>query len=139
MEWRVPITVEDQTAFNEGMLIDKYREGRDTPAPYVAPAPAPVSEVKQDFEIKPRHIKAVAFLGGGLAIGYSVAAFVATYAVEIGAAVGAVALVGVLVSGLKKSEHGAKRTYSEPPPGGSGEWEWYQEQRQGWRRKTNNN
>lgn len=134
MEWRVPITVEEQTAFNEGLEIERYRAGRDTPAPYIPPDPAP--EVKQDFEIQPRHVKAVAFIGGGLAIGYSVVAFVAAYAVEIGAVVGFVALVGLVVSGLKRSESGANKAHTEPPPGGSGEWEFYQRQEQGWRQRT---
>lgn len=105
MEWIVPKTESEIQAFNEGLEIERYRAARDTPAPYIPPAPAP--EAKQDFEIQPRHVKAVAFLGGGLAIGYSVVAFVAAYAVEIGAVVGVVALVGVVVSGLKRSESGA--------------------------------
>lgn len=133
-QWRIPITQTEIQAFNEGMEIERYRAARDTPAPYIPPTPA--TEAKQDFEIQPRHVKAVAFLGGGLAIGYSVVAFVAAYAVEIGAAVGVVALVGVVVSGLKKSEHGVNETHSEPPPGGSGEWEFYQRQEQGWRQRT---
>jgi hypothetical protein len=106
-QWRIPINETEIQAFNEGLEIERYRERRDTPAPYIPPTPAQAPEAKQDFEIQPRHVKAVAFLGGGLAIGYSVIAFVAAYAVEIGAVVGVVALVGVVISGLKKSEHGA--------------------------------
>ena len=106
MEWRVPTTPHEIQAFNEGLELERYRAGRDTPAPYVPPAPAPVEQA-QELTIQPRYIKAVAFAGGGLALCYSVVAFVAAYCVQIGAVAGAVALIGIVVSGLRKSESGA--------------------------------
>lgn len=101
-----PTTPQEIQAFNEGLEIERYRAGRDTPAPYIPPAPAPV-EQSQELTIQPRYIKAVAYAGGGLAVCYSVVAFVAAYAVQIGAVVGVVTLVGIVVSGLRKSEPGA--------------------------------
>lgn len=103
-QWNYPLTTQDQTAFNEGLLIEQYRQGRDTPAPYVAPPPDHLQEASTAPIIQPRYIKAVAFAGGGLALCYSVVAFVAAYAVHIGAVAGAVALIGIVVSGLRKGE-----------------------------------
>lgn len=105
-QWMTPTTPQEIQAFNEGLEIERYRAARDTPAPYVAPSPAPDDQPK-DMTIQPRYIKAVAYAGGGLAVAYSVVAFVAAYAVQIGAVVGAVALVGLVVSGLMESESGA--------------------------------
>lgn len=102
-QWRTPITHTEIQAFNEGLEIERYRAGRDTPAPYIPPTPAPVEQA-HGLTIHPRYIKAVAYAGGGLAVCYSVVAFVAAYAVQIGAVVGAVALIGAVVSGLKKSD-----------------------------------
>ena len=105
-QWMTPTTPQEIQAFNEGLELERYRAGRDAPAPYVPPAPAPVEQA-QGLTIQPRYIKAVAFAGGGLALCYSVVAFVAAYAVHIGAVAGAVALIGIVVSGLRKSESGA--------------------------------
>lgn len=105
-QWNYPLTNQEQEAFNEGLEIERYRAGRDTPAPYIPPTPAPVEQA-HGLTIHPRYIKAVAYAGGGLAVCYSVVAFVAAYAVQIGAVAGAVALIGAVVSGLKKSDSGA--------------------------------
>ena len=102
-QWITPTTPHEIQAFNEGLELERYRAGRDAPAPYVPPAPAPVEQA-QELTIQPRYIKAVAFAGGGLALCYSVVAFVAAYAVHIGAVAGAVALIGIVVSGLRKGE-----------------------------------
>lgn len=105
-QWTPPTTHQEIQAFNEGLELERYRAGRDTPAPYVAPHPAPADR-PEELTISPRYIKAVAYAGGGLAVCYSVVAFVAAYAVQIGAVAGAVALIGAVVSGLKKSDSGA--------------------------------
>lgn len=105
-QWTPPTTHKEIQAFNEGLELERYRAERDTPAPYVAPHPAPVEQPKE-LTIQPRYIKAVAYAGGGLAVCYSVVAFVAAYAVQIGAVAGAVTLIGIVVSGLRKSERGA--------------------------------
>jgi hypothetical protein len=105
-QWMTPTTHQEIQAFNEGLELERYRAERDTPAPYVAPHPAQMEQPKE-LTIQPRYIKAVAYAGGGLAVCYSVVAFVAAYAVQIGAVAGAVALIGAVVSGLKKSDSGA--------------------------------
>lgn len=102
-QWIPPTTPHEIQAFNEGLELERYRAGRDTPSPYITPAPAPVEQL-QDLTIQPRYIKAVAYAGGGLALCYSVVAFVAAYAIHIGAVAGAVALIGIVVSGLREGE-----------------------------------
>ena len=118
---------------------EEYLLGRDTPAPYTPPPPAPAEQPKVfDYQMK----------RAGAAIGFTTVCGIALIAAEQGAFTAAAAVlanvlawgagIGVVVVILrtafswKPEKH---ETVSQPPPGGSGEWEFYQEQRQGWRRK----
>ena len=122
---------------------EKYLLGRDTPAPYVEPmgevAPSPsAGEVATNIVVAlaPPVVGIVA-VGAFVWVVVSVAAmavgaamaFVSANAVWIGGGVFAVASIALSFFGVKSSKP------EGPPPGNSGEWEFYQEQRQGWRKK----
>lgn len=138
-----PATPGQHDAFNEGML-HAYYEGRDAVRPYTppaaqpeqypTPAPAQVGEV----------VKVAATLGGVAAVGYiaavtvtavagAVVAFVEANAVIIGGA-GAAIVVGLLsLFAWSNRDRGEQAGAGGPPPGGN--WEFYQRQEQGWRKR----
>lgn len=146
MEWRVPTNETEIQAFNEGLEIERYREGRDTPAPYIAPPPAPEQVAPQPFPHRKVAI-AVGYVAGSavvvtgvVAVCKAVVTGIAAFAAANAATIGGVAVAGFVValvaSGLAKGEHGANKTHSGPPPNEDEGWEFYQEQRQGWRKKS---
>lgn len=123
---------------------EKYLLGRDTPAQYVEPRrevePSPsAGEVATNIVVAlaPPVVGIVA-VGAFVWVVVSVAAmavgaamaFVSANAVYIGGGVFAVAAIALSLFGVKSSKP------EGPPPGNSGEWEFYQEQRQGWRKKV---
>ena len=123
---------------------EQYRIGRDTPAPYVEPrievAPSPsAGEVATNIVVAlaPPVVGIVA-VGAFVWVVVSVAAmavgaamaFVSANAVYIGGGVFAVSAIAVSFFAVKSGKQ------TSPPPGDSGEWEFYQEQRQGWRKKV---
>ena len=118
---------------------EKYLLGRDAPAPYTPPPPAPSEQPKViDYQMK----------RAGAAIGFTTVCGIALIAAEQGAFTAAAAVlanvlawgagIGVVVVILrtafswKPEKH---ETVSQPPPGNSEEWEFYQRQEQGRRKK----
>ncbi len=135
------MTVHEQSSLTDGLESElaRYHAGRDTPAPYVAP-----KQVEQKpVDLKPTAIitaKVGIFAVGAtvvgsvcVAIASGITAFATAYAVEIGAVAAVVVVAALVIGGLLDS---GTRGNIEPPPGNSDEWEFYQEQRQGWRKKT---
>ena len=120
---------------------EAYRIGRDTPAPYVEPQKpsAPAEPPVFDYQMK-RFVAA-----GSVMTIFIVAIETATSGAAMAAAaiawqivLGALGIViGILAIRLTLSGITHKQeTNNQPPPGNSGEWEFYQEQRQGWRKKV---
>ena len=118
---------------------EKYILGRDTPAPYTPPPPAPVEEPKAiNYQMK-RFAFGSAVFGGTFCAcaaasqgAFTAAAAVLANVLAWGAGIGVVVVILRTAFSWKPSK---QETTNQPPPGGSGEWEFYQEQRQGWRRK----
>lgn len=119
---------------------EAYRIGRDTPAPYVEPQKpsAPAEPPVFDYQMK-RFAAA-----GSVMTVFIVAIETATSGAAMAAAaiawqivLGAMGIgIGILAIRLTLSGITHKQeTSNQPPPGNSGEWEFYQEQRQGWRKK----
>lgn len=143
-----PQTAQEQEALTRAIIetADRYREGRDTPAPYIAPPPAPEQVAPQPFPhrkvaIAAGYVAGTAIAATGVvavckAVVTGVAAFAAANAAVIGGVAVAGFVVALVVSGLGKSEHGANKTHSGPPPNEDECWELFQEQRQGWRKKS---
>lgn len=147
-QWRFPVTAEEQNDLTRALIetADRYREGRDTPAPYVAPPQAPEHVTPQPFPHRKVAI-AVGYVAGSAvavtgvvavckAVVTGIAAFAAANAAIIGGVAVAGFVVALVVSGLSKSEQGANKTHSWPTPNEDEGWEFYQEQRQGWRKKS---
>lgn len=140
LEWKPPTTSEDQDLLNAGLLseLDKYREGRDKVAPYVASIP--ISVQKRELPTLELVHRAVVISGvaGGVylagvvvvSVGSAVIAFVSANAAIIGGGALCFSLLFSFAFGLRGSDKGP----SSPPP--NDEYEFYQEQRQGWRKKT---
>ena len=138
-KWKLPISVEDEDGFTSGLIseTDKYLQGRDRPAKSAAPyiAPAPVSQVAPIDIVAP--VLKVAGAAGAVyvigafsvAIGAAVMTFVAANAAWFA---GGALVVGLSSALLVRGKESSKQT---PPPCDSGGSEFYQEQRQGWRKK----
>ena len=120
---------------------EAYRIGRDTPAPYVEPQKpsAPAEPPVFDYQMK-RFAAA-----GSVMTVFIVAIETATSGAAMAAAaiawqivLGAMGIgIGILAIRLTLSGITHKQeTSNQQPPGNSGEWEFYQEQRQGWRKKV---
>lgn len=140
LEWKPPTTSEDQDLLNAGLLseLDKYREGRDKVAPYVAPTPVSVQKREVPTLDLVRPVVVLSGVAGGIylagvvvvSIGSAVMAFVSSNAAMIGGGALCFSLLFSFAFGLRGSDKGPS---SQPP---NEEWEFYQEQRQGWRKKT---
>ena len=120
---------------------EAYRIGRDTPAPSVEPqkpaAPAEEPPVF-DYQMK-RFVAASSVIGGTISVCIAASQGALTAAVAIGGQVlavgGAAGIVWVILKAALAWKPSKQETSNQPPPGNSGEWEFYQEQRQGWRKK----
>lgn len=143
--WITPATPEQQNAMAEGMTsaLERYYQKRDYPAP-ASPAPAN-EQAPRPFPTRTA-VKVVAVTSGSAiavtgivatckAIAAGVAAFAASNAIEIGAVALCGVVVGVVVVSLGNGEQSANKTHSGPPPNEDEDWEFFQEQRQGWRKK----
>lgn len=145
--WITPHTSQEQDAFTAGMIAaDEYREGRDALAKRIAPA-LPVPEVSS-VEKFDKTVKALTMpvlrLTGLLAVvgvigGTAVAGVSAVFAVVAANALpvaGGIVAVTVAVLALAGANGGGEQKTSnqDAPPGDDGKWEYYQEQRQGWRK-----
>lgn len=118
-QWRLPVTAEEQNDLTRALIetADRYREGRDTPAPYIAPPPAPEQVAPQPFPhrkvaIAAGYVAGTAVVATGVvavckAVVTGIAAFAAANAATIGGVVVAGFVVALVVSGLGKSEQGA--------------------------------
>ncbi len=118
-QWRLPVTAEEQNDLTRALIetADRYREGRDTPAPYIAPPPAPEHEAPQPFPhrkvaIAAGYVAVTAVVATGVvavckAVVTGIAAFAAANAATIGGVAVAGFVVALVVSGLGKSEQGA--------------------------------
>lgn len=114
-----PQTAQEQEALTRAIMetADRYREGRDTPAPYIAPPPAPEQEAPQPFPHRKVAIAAGYVAGSAVAVTgvvavckavvTGVAAFAAANAATIGGVAVAGFVVALVVSGLAKGEQGA--------------------------------
>lgn len=137
--------------------IERYHEARDLPArktaqgvhaytepetptiePYKSPAHAIFALV---VALAPPVVGIVA-VGGVIwvvvaacaaAVG-AVTAFVSAYALPIGGGITALVFLVLLVFGAKAGSGGNTSNETPPPPNDGGKYEWYQEQRQGWRK-----
>lgn len=117
-QWRFPVTIEEQAALAEGMAAElaRYHKGRDTPAPYIAPPPAPEQVAPQPFPHRKVAIAAGYVAGsavvvtGVVAVCKAVVTGIAAFAAANAAVIGGVAVAGfvvaLVVSGLGKSEQG---------------------------------
>ena len=119
---------------------EKYLLGRDTPAPYVEPKKpaAPAEPPVFDYQMK-RFAAASSVIGGTISVCIAASQGAFTAAVAIGGQVlavgGAAGIVWVILKAALAWKPSKQETNNQPPPGNSGEWEFYQEQRQGWRKK----
>jgi len=117
-QWRLPVTAEEQNDLTRALIetADRYREGRDTPAPYIAPPPAPEQAAPHPFPHRKVAI-AVGYVAGSAvvvtgvvsvckAVVTGIAAFAAANAAVIGGVAVAGFVVALVVSGLAKGEHG---------------------------------
>ncbi len=136
-KWVPPTTTTDLQAFEAGLLseLDRYRQERDTPAKYVSPV--------TQSEVQPMQVGAIVRPVIALAGAAGAVYVMAVAAVSVGAVVASfvaanagIIVAGAVVAGLCSSLF--VRGGSEPEkvgPDNIGEWEYYQEQRQGWRKK----
>ena len=114
-----PQTAQEQEALTRAIMetADRYREGRNTPAPYIAPPPAHEQAAPQPFPhrkvaIAAGYVAGTAVVATGVvavckAVVTGVAAFAAANAAVIGGVAVAGFVVALVVSGLGKSEQGA--------------------------------
>ena len=145
--WITPNTLQEQDAFTAGMIeADEYRRQRDMPAKHIAPA-LPVPEVssvqKFDQTVKALTVTVLRLTGllaaigviGGTAVAGVSAVFAVVTANAVAVAGGILAVtVAVLAFAGAKGGGEQKTSNQDAPPGGDGKWEYYQEQRQGWRK-----
>lgn len=138
--------------------FERYREGRDLPAKKTAQRVQAYTEPTETQSIEPYKSPAHAIfalvvalappvvgivaVGGVLwivvaacaaAVG-AVTAFVSAYALPIGGGLTALVFLVLLVFGAKAGSGGKTNNEILPPPNDGGKYEWYQEQRQGWRK-----
>ena len=114
-----PQTAQEQEALTRALIetADRYREGRDTPAPYTATTPAPEQVAPQPFPHRKVAIAAGYVAGsavvvtGVVAVCKAVVTGIAAFAAANAAVIGGVAVAGfvvaLVVSGLSKSEQEA--------------------------------
>lgn len=117
--WITPATPDEQNALAKGMTsaLEQYYQKRDTPAPYIAPPPAPEQVAPKPFPhrkvaIAAGYVAGTAVVATGVvavckAVVTGVAAFAAANAAVIGGVAVAGFVVALVVSGLGKSEQGA--------------------------------
>jgi hypothetical protein len=127
--------------------LQRYHNGRDnkgTVAPYVAPTVSAESyrsaahDVSDLLVALAPGVAAISVVGGLVWVVVSVVsagvaavfAFVSANAIAIGGGIFGFAVLVVSAFGIRSAKE-----YSDPSGGNSGEWEYYQEQRQGWRKK----
>lgn len=135
-----PINSEEQELQAHG-LEEAYFRDRDKPAPYKPQAPSiPTSPDAVQTVInvaKPAAVASAAISGiwviVNIAIGVASAAlqFINEYAMVIG---GGAFAVSLLYSWIVSFKAPAEKAKTEPPPGD--DWEFYQKQEQGWRKRT---
>ena len=126
----------------EGNELERYLETRydKAPVPYTPPQsevqPYNATKAMTDL-VKP--VVILSALAGGVymlgvcavAVGAAIMTTVAAYAVPIGGTVAAVVTLVLCFFGHKLSK---EKSPNQAPPNDGGKYEWYQEQRQGWRK-----
>ena len=138
----------DPALMSEGMALamsehDRYLEGRDRKAvqPYVQPVQPIYTEGPTAAILRAsKPVAALSLLAGGVylvvvsvvSVGAAIMAFVAANAWAIGGGALGIALVSGFFAARSGEEK--KQGFNQPPPNDGGKYEWYQEQRQGWRK-----
>jgi len=138
----------DPQLLSEGMALamsehDRYLQGRDRKA--IQSYTPPVQPIRTEDPTTAilragKPVAALSLLAGGVylvamsvvSVGAAIMAFVAANAWAIGGG----ALGIALVSGFFAARSGEveQQGFNQPPPNDGGKYEWYQEQRQGWRK-----
>jgi len=121
--------------------LERYFRDRDTPAPYVAP-PHVESEVQTVVTLEMKRY----FAAGGFTTfcvvviaaaeqgAFAAAATAGGYIAFVGGGIGVAWVVLRSCFTWTPSGEDAKHGANQPPPNDGGKYEWYQEQRQGWRK-----
>lgn len=130
-----------QEYFNKGLveayeksLLDGYFEGRDKPAPYIAPFPEPANtDMVSRLAIPVVKITATAgavgiILKTAISGALAVTAFIAENSLLIGAGIFSFVSLLLFASGVKCTFSQTKNTAHDGK-----KWEFYQKQEQGWR------
>ena len=137
--------------------FERYREGRDLPAkktaqsvqaytppetPVIEPYKSPAHAILDLAVALAPPVVGIVAVGGVLwvvvaacaaAVG-AVTAFISAYALPIGGGLTALVFLVLAVFGAKAGSGGKTNNEMPPPPNDGGKYEWYQEQRQGWRK-----